>query len=74
MANKRKVSIQMHQRLEEVARHRLSIPSNKQLAWELGCSVATVECYISRYIRKVRESLVSRGADAAKIEHQAFCK
>jgi DNA-binding CsgD family transcriptional regulator len=40
------------QTLRKVARSRSRIPSNRQLAKELGIAVRTVEHYLTRYLRK----------------------
>ena len=67
MSRKRLASDQIHRRLSEVARIRLMTPSNKQLARESGYAESTVEFYIAKYMRELRESLVSRGADTETI-------
>ena len=53
MAYPRKVTDLMQTRLEQVIRQRLAMPSNKQLARELGCNVKLIE----RWMTRIRESL-----------------
>lgn len=72
MSRKRIVPEQMHSRFEAVARQRLLTPSNKELAREAHCSEATVEFYIAQYMRKLRQSLISCGADAERMGRQHF--
>lgn len=70
MANKRITSDRFHERMKKVARRRLFTPSNKELAREGGCSEATVEHYIARYMAELRRSLISGGTQDATIGRQ----
>lgn len=69
MSRKRITTDQFHEELREVARVRLLTPGNKALARKGHCSEATVEFYIARYMRELRNSLVSCGTDAETIGH-----
>jgi hypothetical protein len=54
MAYPRKVTNLMLTRLEQVIRQRLAMPSNKQLARELGCNVKLIE----RWMTRIRLNLI----------------
>lgn len=60
----RKVTDVQLERLKQVAEARSRTPSNKELAFELGVSLRTVESYITLFMR---DPAVSHGAASAKI-------
>ena len=48
MAYPRRVTDSMLDRIEQVARQRLAVPSDKQLAQELGCNIKLVQRWLTR--------------------------